>query len=33
LDACQPPVIDPAKNESLIAFIADRKASTPDMNY
>jgi trimethylamine--corrinoid protein Co-methyltransferase len=33
LDAYQPPVVDPAKNDSLIAFITERKASMPDMNY
>jgi trimethylamine---corrinoid protein Co-methyltransferase len=33
LDAYQPPALDPATNDSLIAFIADRKASMPDMNY
>jgi trimethylamine---corrinoid protein Co-methyltransferase len=33
LNAYQPPAIDPAKNDALIAFIADRKASMPDMNY
>ena len=33
LDAYQPPALDDAKNESLIAFIAERKASMPDMAY
>jgi trimethylamine--corrinoid protein Co-methyltransferase len=33
LDAYQPPDIDAAKRESLLAYIAHRKASMPDMNY
>jgi trimethylamine:corrinoid methyltransferase-like protein len=33
LAAYHPPAIDVAKNDALIAFIADRKASMPDMNY
>ena len=33
LDAYQPPVLDPGKNEALLAFIAVRKASMPDTDY
>ena len=33
LDAYQPPAVDPAKNEALLTFIAERKSSMPDMNY
>ena len=33
LDAYQPPAIDAAMRDSLLAYIADRKASMPDMNY
>jgi trimethylamine--corrinoid protein Co-methyltransferase len=33
LDAYQPPSLDPGKNEALLAFIAERKASMPDTNY
>jgi trimethylamine:corrinoid methyltransferase-like protein len=33
LEAYQAPAVDPARNESLLAFIAQRKASMPDMNY
>jgi trimethylamine--corrinoid protein Co-methyltransferase len=33
LDAYRPPDIDAARCESLLAYIADRKASMPDMNY
>jgi trimethylamine--corrinoid protein Co-methyltransferase len=33
LDAYQPPALDPAKNEALLTFIAERKSSMPDMNY
>lgn len=29
----QPPALDPAINDALLAFIADRKAAMPDMNY
>jgi trimethylamine--corrinoid protein Co-methyltransferase len=33
LEAYQAPLVDPAKDEALSAFIAERKASMPDMNY
>jgi trimethylamine--corrinoid protein Co-methyltransferase len=33
LEAYRPPAADPAKQEALAAFIAERKASMPDMNY
>ena len=33
LAAYQPPPLDPAKDEALAAYIAERKASMPDMNY
>jgi trimethylamine---corrinoid protein Co-methyltransferase len=33
LSAYQPPALDPAKKDALLAFIAERKASMPDMNY
>ncbi len=33
LEAYQPPDIDAARCESLLAYIAHRKASMPDMNY
>jgi trimethylamine---corrinoid protein Co-methyltransferase len=33
LDAYQAPAVDAARNDSLLAFIAKRKASMPDMNY
>ena len=33
LAAYQAPLVDPAKDEALSAFIAERKASMPDMNY
>jgi trimethylamine--corrinoid protein Co-methyltransferase len=33
LEAYQPPAVDTAKEEGLRAFIANRKASMPDMNY
>ena len=33
LDAYQPPSLDPGRNEALLAFIAERKASMPDTNY
>jgi trimethylamine--corrinoid protein Co-methyltransferase len=29
----QPPALDPAISDALLAFIADRKAAMPDMNY
>jgi hypothetical protein len=29
----QAPVMDPGKNDSLCAYIAQSKASMPDMNY
>jgi trimethylamine---corrinoid protein Co-methyltransferase len=33
LEAYQPPALDPAAREALEAFIAQRKASMPDMSY
>jgi trimethylamine--corrinoid protein Co-methyltransferase len=33
LDAYRAPIMDPGREESLLAFIAQRKASMPDMNY
>ena len=33
LAAYRAPILAPAKNEALLAFIAERKASMPDMNY
>jgi trimethylamine---corrinoid protein Co-methyltransferase len=33
LDAYQAPVIDGATRDSLLAYVANRKASMPDMNY
>jgi trimethylamine---corrinoid protein Co-methyltransferase len=33
LDAYRPPALDAVKNDALIAYIAERKASMPDMNY
>jgi trimethylamine---corrinoid protein Co-methyltransferase len=33
LEAYRAPAADPAKHEALTAFIAERKASMPDMNY
>lgn len=33
LEAYQAPAVDAARDEALLAFIAERKASMPDMNY
>jgi trimethylamine--corrinoid protein Co-methyltransferase len=33
LEAYQPPVLEPATNDSLLDFLARRKESMPDMNY
>jgi trimethylamine---corrinoid protein Co-methyltransferase len=33
LEAYQPPLIDEATHDSLLAYIADRKSAMPDMNY
>jgi trimethylamine---corrinoid protein Co-methyltransferase len=33
LSSYQPPAVDAARRDALLAFIAERKASMPDMNY